>query len=172
MSRNAFNRAAVSVLQAYLAKSGITYVPDELSSLVSNLRGNQPFDVCALVGGAPTLAFAVRSAKIKGYEKWSSTTHTYLSHEKLVEVEEWPKRQKVAFDPYILYVMEATCPKGPPVFTFNSRMYQLVAVPPAAFRAHMHQRAPTSWDKVQVPSRVFEQIAVPLGQLLANRLAA
>ena len=165
MTRNS-HRAAEAVVKAYLSQTGTPFVPDDPRMLGMRLLPEVPFDLAAFPIGSAPLGLVVRSSNIKGNEKWSSTTHTYLSLDKVLAADEWSKEHQVQLDPYVVYVMETVRPQRLPVFEFADKHYHLVAVPTSQFRRHARPRASDSWGKVQVSSTVFEAIAVPLQRLV------
>jgi len=51
------------------------------------------------------------------------------------------------------------------VFEYGERWYAVLAVKLGDYTQHMRDRS-AKWDTVSIPAKAFDQISVPLGELL------
>lgn len=167
----------------YLRANAIPYIAvDEAKRALSAAGGHQ----AAADAGAGRIAqklksfdFVVYSQRhrnllidVKG-RKHAGTTgkafQNWVTRDDVACLERWAGIFGKDFDPAFAFLF--WCDAQPPdalfheVFAYGERWYAVLAVRLADYRQHMRDRS-AKWDTVSIPARAFEQLSVPLKELL------
>jgi hypothetical protein len=145
------NGIAVEVLKEFLA----------LHSCQLSSDHNGPAHLLLVKPDGTRAGCLVRAGKIQRREKWSLTTHTWLNRHRVNQLLDWLRVQPQPTDAVIIFVLRSNGRSGPGQIRIADTEFHLLVIGAGEFASRMRPRS-AAWDKVQVSSGEFENLAIPL----------
>ena len=166
----------------YLRANSIPYVAvDEAKRALAPAPGNartanltklpgtklKSFDFVVYSDNGPNLLVDVKGRKHSG--KTGRAFQNWVTHDDVKCLKKWQGIFGQGFDPAFAFLF--WCDAQPPdalfheVFEYNERWYAVLAVRLSDYTQHMTPRS-AKWDTVSLPAKAFDQISLPLKELL------
>ncbi len=155
----------------YLRANGIPYVAvDEAKRAVhgrSAPKGIKSFDFVVYSESGANLLIDVKGRKHSG--RTGRQLQNWVTREDVKALQQWGGIFGNDFEGAFAFLF--WCDVQPPdalfheIFEFNERWYAVLATRLTDYKPHVRQRS-AKWDTVSIPTKAFNEIAVPLKQLL------
>ena len=159
---NAIPYVAVDEAKRALAPGSET--PGQLTGTKTKLKS---FDFVVYSNSGCNLLVDVKGRKHSG--KTGRSFQNWVTNDDVKCLRKWQGIFGDDFDPAFAFLF--WCDAQPPdalfheVFEYNERWYAVLAVRLADYAEHMRPRS-AKWDTVSIPARAFDQVSLPLKDLL------
>ena len=155
----------------YLRANGIPYVAvDEAKRAVDGRaqpRGLKSFDFVVYSESGANLLVDVKGRKHSG--RTGRQLQNWVTREDVKALNQWGGIFGEGFEGAFAFLF--WCDVQPPdalfheIFAFGERWYAVLAVRLSDYEPHMRRRS-AKWDTVSLPTKAFDDVAMPLKQLL------
>ena len=164
----------------YLRANAIPYVAvDEAKRALTGDRKSKvlptklkSFDFVVYAQKGSNLLIDVKGRKHAGRPGGTSRSfQNWVTRDDVTSLAKWAEILGGDFEPAFAFLF--WCDAQPPdalfheVFEYGERWYAVLAVKLSDYTQHMRDRS-AKWDTVSIPAKAFDQVSVPLRELLAG----
>jgi len=161
----------------YLRANAIPYVAvDEAKRALSGDRRAKAlptklksFDFVVYAEAGANLLIDVKGRKHTG--KTGRAFQNWVTRDDVTSLSKWAEIFGEGFEPAFAFLF--WCDAQPPdalfheVFEYGERWYAVLAVKLSDYAQHMRDRS-AKWDTVSIPAKAFDQVSIPLMELLSG----